>query len=49
MSDTVGVYLQKCIGSYLLHCKCRSGGQKTGVLDFLDRLTDGQDKGTIDE
>lgn len=49
MSQAVRVDLEQTSVSQLLHCESRAGRQEAGVVDFLDSLADGQDKGTVRE
>ena len=49
VSYTMRMNLQECVGADLLDCECWSGGQETGILDFLNRLSNTEYESTIHE
>lgn len=49
MSQTVWVNLEQAGVAELLDRKCRAGGEETSIVDFLNCLTDRENKSTIGE
>ena len=49
MSDAMRVDQQQGVGADLLYSERRSGRQEPSVLDFLNSLSNAEDKRSVDE